>query len=403
MSSHYVLAINSGSSSLKVSLFSVHSQNSTLKRKIDISVKEIHTAPKLIINGCEVSDWNGDKVVDLRSALTAVFKRLEDEKANVIAVAHRIVHGGMHKESVLIDTGILREIDALSELAPLHNPACVEGVRAATSYFGSKVPQVGVFDTSFHASLPEAAATYGLPHNLTSKYNIKRYGFHGIAHAYLLEQYETLVTSSSAKKIITLHLGSGCSIAAISGGKSIDTSMGFTPLEGLMMATRSGDIDPSLVEFIGKREGVSASEVLKLLNTESGFLGISGGKSRDMRVLLEAADNDPLSRLAVDTFVYRIIKYTGAYIAALQGIDAIIFSGGIGENSPTIRKKIIDTFHWYGIFLDNEVNQQAVALSYGQKIKISTSQSKVEVYAIGCDENSYIANQALKVVYLVSQ
>src|SRR5689334_13426428 len=255
--------------------------------------------------------------------------------ADVHAVGHRVVHGGERfTSSVLINDDVLRSIEDCIELAPLHNPANIQGIVAARTALGSALPQVAVFDTAFHQTLPEHAFLYALPYQMYRRHRIRRYGFHGTSHRYVAYRYRSIRgIPRDQVNVITLHLGNGCSIAAIRGGNSVDTSMGLTPLEGLVMGTRSGDLDPAILEFMSSKEGLSMHQVETILNTHSGLLGLSG-LTNDMRELLaEAEENhDRRARLAIDIFCYRVQKYIGSYLAAMNGTDAILFTGGIGEN-----------------------------------------------------------------------
>src|SRR3954463_2327459 len=259
--------------------------------------------------------------------------------ADVHAVGHRVVHGGeLFRESTLIDDRVLQGIEECIDLAPLHNPNNVKGILAARALFGKGIPQVAVFDTSFHQSLPEQAYLYAVPYHLYRRHKIRRYGFHGTSHRYVAFRYRALQGLARERtNIITLHLGNGCSAAAIRAGISVDTSMGMTPLEGLVMGTRSGDMDPAIIDFIQAKEGLSAQEVETILNKQSGLIGISG-LTNDMRELLaEAEENDDRrARLAVEIFSYRVKKYIGSYLAAMNGAEAIVFTGGIGENAAEI-------------------------------------------------------------------
>src|SRR5437667_1341084 len=280
---------------------------------------------------------------------------------DVHAVGHRVVHGGeLFGESKLINDEVLKGIEYGIELAPLHNPNNIKGILAARQVFGPNLPQVAVFDTSFHHSIPEHAYLYAVPYHLYRRHHIRRYGFHGTSHRYVTERYQMLAgVSTEQTNIITLHLGNGCSAAAIRGGSSIDTSMGMTPLEGLVMGTRSGDIDPAIVSLIATKEGLSAGETEALLNTQSGLLGISG-LTNDMRVLLQAQakHDDRRVRLAIEVFCYRARKYIGAFLACMGGADAVVFTGGIGENSPEIRARICHGLEWAGLRLDDNRNKQ---------------------------------------------
>ena len=269
------------------------------------------------------------------------------------AVGHRVVHGGdQFTTSVYIDERVIDALDSLCEIAPLHNPASVSGIRAARSVLGAAMPMVAAFDTSFHRTLPEHASSYAIPHELSTKHRIRRYGFHGIAHQYSVLRYGELTETSKEKiHVVTIHLGNGCSACAIRGGESLDTSMGFTPLEGLVMGTRSGDLDPALVSYLAHEEKVDAAEVEHWLNKRSGLLGISG-LSNDMRELMAAYDANPRARLAVEVFCYRARKYLGAYLAVVGEAEAVIFSGGIGENSAIIRARVCRDAAWLGVELD---------------------------------------------------
>ena len=317
--------------------------------------------------------------------------------ADVNAVGHRIVHGGeLFKESTRIDDRVLKGIEDCIDLAPLHNPNNVKGILAARDIFGKDVPQVAVFDTAFHHSIPERAYLYAVPYHLYRRHRIRRYGFHGTSHRYVAFRYRALRgLSREQTNIITLHLGNGCSAAAIKGGDPVDTSMGMTPLEGLVMGTRSGDLDPAIVGVIARKEGMSASEVDTLLNTQSGLLGISG-LTNDMRELhAELKEHDDRRvRLAVEIFCYRARKYIGAYLAAMGGADAVVFTGGIGENSPEVRERICGGMEWAGLHLDTQKNKETV----GREGLISTQDSKLLTYAIPTDEELLIARDTVRVI-----
>ena len=317
--------------------------------------------------------------------------------ADVHAVGHRVVHGGeLFKESTLIDDRVLKGIEDCIDLAPLHNPNNVKGIRAARELFGKDVPQVAVFDTAFHHSIPEHAYLYALPYHLYRRHRIRRYGFHGTSHRYVAFRYRALRgLTREQTNIITLHLGNGCSAAAIKGGYPIDTSMGMTPLEGLVMGTRSGDLDPAIISVIARKEGMSSSEVDTLLNTQSGLLGISG-LTNDMRELqAELKEHDDRRvRLAIEIFCYRARKYIGAFLAAMGGADAVVFTGGIGENSPDVRARICAGMEWAGLRLDAARNQQTI----GQEAIISTDDSKLLAYAIPTDEELLIARDTVRVI-----
>jgi acetate kinase len=307
----------------------------------------------------------------------------------LMAIGHRIVHGGdrFHQPSI-INEQVIGAIEAVSTLAPLHNRPALATIHALQARLVGRIPMVAVFDTAFHHTLPNYASHYALPLELSQKYQIRRYGFHGLAHRYMYERYAMLTGPSGLQaRIITLQLGNGCSAAAIAGGRCVETSMGFTPLEGLVMGTRSGDIDASLVHYLATREQVSAAEVEQWLNTRSGLLGISG-RSRDMRDLLEAeSEGDSRAALAIEMFCYRIRKYIGSYLAVLGGAEAVIFGGGIGENAPAIRARIVSGMSWCGLELDSETNRQAV----GIEACISPGQAPRAAYVLPVDEHVIVA------------
>jgi acetate kinase len=343
---------------------------------------------------------------DLRSAVDFILRWTTSEGtvnevhsvADIHAVGHRVVHGGERfTHSVLITDEVLRGIEDCIELAPLHNPANIKGIQAAREIFGPGLPQVAVFDTAFHQTIPERAYLYAIPYQFYRRYKVRRYGFHGTSHRYVAYRYRQLRNISREEtNIITLHLGNGCSAAAIRAGDSIDTSMGMTPLEGLVMGTRSGDLDPAIVDYLALKEGLSVQQVESLLNKQSGLLGISG-LTNDMRELLEEANenNDRRSRLAIEIFCYRTRKYIGAYLSAMGGADAIVFTGGIGENSPEVRSTICDGLKWIGLKLDPERND---ICKNGCEGLISTDDSRLAAYTIPTDEELLIARDTVRSV-----
>lgn len=343
---------------------------------------------------------------DVGEALDYVMRYMASDKsgiseirsaADVHAVGHRVVHGGeLFKESTLIDDRVLKGIEDCIELAPLHNPNNVKGILAARQIFGRDMPQVAVFDTSFHSSIPEYAFLYAIPYHLYRRHRIRRYGFHGTSHRYVAFRYRALRgLQREQTNVITLHLGNGCSAAAIKGGESVDTSMGMTPLEGLVMGTRSGDLDPAILSVIGRKEGLSPSEVDTLLNTQSGLLGISG-LTNDMRELhAELKEHeDRRVRLAIEIFCFRARKYIGAFLAAMGGADAVVFTGGIGANAPEVRAKICDGMQWAGLELDGTKNEATV----GTEAQISADHSRLLAYAIPTDEELLIARDTVRVI-----
>jgi acetate kinase len=310
------------------------------------------------------------------------------------AVGHRVVHGGdRFVRPTIIDGQVIEAIEALSDLAPLHNEPSLNAIRAAREVLGQGVPMVAVFDTAFHRAMPEHASGYAIPRALAEKHGVRRYGFHGIAHQYMAERYAAIRGKTpDGVTIITLQLGNGCSATAVKDGRSVDTSMGFTPLEGLMMGTRSGDVDPSLAGFLARREGVDHEEVEGWLNKRSGLLGVSG-RSNDMRELLEAEEQgDTRAALAVDMFCYRVRKQIGAYLAALGGAEAVVFGGGIGENAAAVRARICAGMEWCGLMLDAERNAAAI----GSEARISADSAAVHAYVTPVDEAAIIASETIR-------
>ena len=346
-------------------------------------------------------------VRDHRAAIDHVLRWVVSERsgigrigspADIHAVGHRVVHGGERfRGSVLIDDRVLRAIEDCVELAPLHNPANLKGIRAVREALGPGVPQAAVFDTAFHATLPESAFLYGVPYDLYRRHRLRRYGFHGTSHRYVAYRYRRMLgVEREAVNLVTLHLGNGCSACAIRGGRSVDTSMGFTPLEGLLMGTRCGDVDPAIPLYLQEKEGLSLAEVDALLNEESGLLGLSGTSS-DMRDLLRRIDQggDPRAKLAVDVFCHRARKYVGAYAVAAGGADALIFTGGIGENAVAIRRQICEGLEPIGLQLDERRNS---AVRDGRSGKISTGDSRLASWVIPTDEELLIARDTVRAV-----
>jgi acetate kinase len=344
---------------------------------------------------------------DHKAALDYVLKWIisADSKINGInslgdihAVGHRVVHGGERfTMSVLLDEPVIRQVEDSIELAPLHNPANLKGIMAARELLGPGVPQVGVFDTAFHSTMPETSYLYAIPYQLYRRHRIRRYGFHGTSHRYVAYRYRQLTGKKEKDtNIITLHLGNGCSACAIKKGESIDTSMGFTPLEGLVMGTRGGDMDPSIIEFVRNKEGMTIREIDTMLNKQSGLLGVSG-LTNDMRELIaeEQEKDDRRARLAIDMFCIRAKKYIGAYLAELGCADALVFTGGIGENSAIIRERICRGLECLGISLDTKKNS---SIPSGTEGDVSTEDSKMKVYVIPTNEELLIARDTLRTI-----
>ena len=405
-----VLVLNAGSSSLKFQLIATdreHIQKGTDER---ICRGEVERIGGEAIVTVETEKSARQKftasLADLSAALEYLIRWIASEQsgiqqvqsaADIHAVGHRVVHGGERfTESAIITDDVLHGIEDCIDLAPLHNPNNVKCIQVARHIFGPKLPQVAVFDTAFHHSLPEQAYLYALPYHLYRRHHIRRYGFHGTSHRYVAYRYRVIRNLTREQThVITLHLGNGCSAAAIRGGYPVDTSMGMTPLEGLVMGTRSGDIDPAIVNLIATKEGLSPHEVEMLLNTQSGLLGISG-LTNDMRVLQQELKehDDRRVRLAIEVFSYRARKYIGAFLACMDGADAVVFTGGIGENSADIRERICTGMEWAGLKLDTSRNVQAA----GKEAQISTEDSKLKAYVIPTDEELLIARDTVRCI-----
>lgn len=405
-----VLVLNSGSSSLKFQIIATDLEQIKQYKDDRICRGEVEGIGGEAIIRCRHRDEPSRTLTaplrDVGGALEYLARYIASDRSGISeiksatdihAVGHRVVHGGeLFKESSLIDDHVLKGIEECIDLAPLHNPNNIKGIVAARELFGKDIPQVAVFDTAFHHSLPEQSYLYAVPYHLYRRHRIRRYGFHGTSHRYVAFRYRALRgLTREQTNIITFHLGNGCSAAAIKAGNPVDTSMGMTPLEGLVMGTRSGDLDPAIVGVIAQKEGMSSSEVETLLNTQSGLLGISG-LTNDMRELQSELKehDDRRVRLAVEIFCYRARKYIGAYLAAMGGADAVIFTGGIGENSPDVRARICAQMEWAGLRLDSARND-AMVRREGQ---ISTDDSSLHAYAIPTDEELLIARDTVRVI-----
>jgi acetate kinase len=406
-----VLVLNSGSSSLKFQLIATDLE--TIERNADRElarglVERIGSEALLTLNAeGRPAQRLTAPLRDHRQALDHVLRWLVSPEAavpglgslaDINAVGHRVVHGGEKlNRSVLIDDAVLEQIEDCIDLAPLHNPANLRGITAARELLGAAVPQVAVFDTSFHTTMPPESFLYALPYQLYVRHKVRRYGFHGTSHRYVSYRYRQLAGQQYEEvRIITLHLGNGCSACAIRGGDSLETSMGLTPVEGLVMGTRSGDLDPSILEFLHHKEGMSFDELDTLLNKRSGLLGISG-LTNDMRELLaeEKENQDRRARLAIDIFCLRIKKYIGAYLARMNGADAIVFTGGIGENSPEIRRRICADLDFLGIAIDPARNE---AMINGQEGEIGAEGARLRLYVIPTNEELLIARDTLRCI-----
>ena len=395
-----ILVLNSGSSSIKFQVIDTQTHEVLAKgvaERIGIKGSRIkYNRP----NQPEVH-FEGD-ILDHQIAIEYILGILKSEQYGIVkdlseieAVGHRVVHGGeKFKQSVLITDEVIKQIEIVSDLAPLHNPANLKGIYAISALLPD-VPQVAVFDTAFHQTMPQHSYMYAIPYSLYNLYKIRRYGFHGTSHKYVSHKAaEFLNVPYDKQKIISLHLGNGASAAAIKFGQSIDTSMGMTPLEGLIMGTRSGDLDVGAFVYILRKEQITPQVGSILLNKHSGVLGISG-ISPDMREIEQAAaDGNERAQLALDMYAYRVKKYIGAYTAAMNGLDILIFTGGIGENSVLIRKMVCDDLSYLGIKLDYDKNQQTI----GKQAIISSDDSKVKVVVIPTNEELMIALDTEKIV-----
>jgi acetate kinase len=391
-----VLCINCGSSSLRFDLMEARSGSQAGPERIASgSIDRVGGKANLVLSvpGAP-SQERLQPVKDHSEAMQEAVALLDQAGllAGVEAVGHRVVHGGPELSApAVIDGAVIAAVRAVSELALLHNQPALEAIAGCRARFGDALPMVATFDTAFYAELPEVAASYALPKQLTQELGIRRFGFHGLAHRYMIEAFRTARPDATSPRLITLQLGNGCSATASLDGRPLDTSMGFTPLEGLVMGTRSGDVDPSLPLFLATKRGLSPDQVESLLNRQSGLLGLSG-LSHDMRDLLAAAAQGHAgAALAVDQFCYRVRRYVGAYMSVLGGADAVVFGGGIGENSPAVRERICRGLEWAGLHLNGEANE---TLS-GEAARISREGSRVEAWVVRVDEAAIIARDTV--------
>ena len=393
-----ILVINCGSSSLKYQLINSETEGVLAKGLCE----------RIGIDGMLTYQPEGGEkekseiaMPTHTEAINAVLAALTNEKSGVIkslsevgAVGHRVVHGGeKFTSSCLINDESMKAIEECNDLAPLHNPANLIGIRACQELMPG-VPMVAVFDTAFHQTMPDVAYTYGIPYEYYEKYKVRRYGFHGTSHSYVSKRTAEIVGKPyDQMKIIVCHLGNGASISAVNCGKSVDTRMGLTPLEGLVMGTRSGDLDPAIIDFVGKKEGLSLDEMNEVLNKKSGMLGISGVSSDGRDLEAAAETGNKRAQLALDVFDYRVIKYIGAYAAAMNGVDAIAFTAGIGENNIKMRKDVCSSLTYLGVKLDEEKNNVR-----GEERIISADDSKVQVLLVPTNEELAIARETLALV-----
>ena len=394
-----VLVINCGSSSLKFQLINSDSEQVLAKGLCE----RIGIDGSLTYQPAGGEKVKSDKAMPTHTeAIQFVIDALTDDKTGVVkdlkeigAVGHRVVHGGeKFAKSVVITDEVMKAIEECNDLAPLHNPANLIGINACQELMPG-TPMVAVFDTAFHQTMPAKAYMYGLPYEYYDKYKVRRYGFHGTSHSFVSKRAAELVGKPyDAVKTVVCHLGNGASICAVENGESVDTSMGLTPLEGLVMGTRSGDIDPAILEFIAKKEDLDIAGLMTMLNKKSGVFGLSNNLSSDFRDLTSAAESgNEIAATTVDVFCYRVAKYVGSYVAAMNGVDVIAFTAGIGENASLVREKVMEYLGYLGVAIDKEAND-----SHGEEVKISTPDSKVDVFVIPTNEELAIARETVALV-----
>lgn len=395
-----ILVINAGSSSLKYQLIDMDGEVVIAKGICErVGAPEGHFELKTEKGKLEKNvamSNHTEAFLVVEEALTTGEYKVIDSLDEISAIGHRVVQGGaVYKESTLITDDVIKGIESLCDLAPLHNPAHIQGINACMEVFGKDVPEVAVFDNAFHSTMPEEAYMFGIPYEYYEKYHIRRYGFHGTSHRYVSGECARIMGKDLKDiKLITCHLGNGSSITAIKDGKVIDTSMGLTPLDGFIMGTRSGNLDPSVVTFLQEKEGWTPAETNAVLNKKSGVFGISGGMSDDRDILKAAAEGNKQAELAKKMLWYQIRKYIGQYIAAIQGVDAIVFTGGIGENSQPLRQNICESFGYIGVTFNAEENKKAIR---GQGGELSGADSKVKVYVIPTNEELMIARDTKEI------
>lgn len=397
-----ILVINAGSSSLKYQLINMENESVLAKgncERIGIDGGIVtHKLPDGRSKELNVNMSNHTEAfMQVKNMLLDNEVGVLNSLSEVSAVGHRVVQGGaLFSESVLVNEDVIKGIESLIPLAPLHNKAHVQGIRACIDVFGVEIPQVVVFDTAFHSTMPPKAYMFAVPYEYYEKYKVRRYGFHGTSHRYVSERCAHLMNRDLKDlKLITCHLGNGSSIAAIDSGKVIDTSMGLTPLDGFMMGTRSGSLDPSVITFIAEKENMSPEDMSNMLNKESGLLGISGVSNDDRDISDAVVNGNKRAKLAHDMLEYQITKFIGGYMAALKGCDAIVFTAGLGENQASHRQVVCDNLSYMGVKIDKELNNMMVA---GKEGKISTPDSKIAVYVIPTNEELLIARDTQDIV-----
>ncbi len=400
-----VLVINCGSSSLKYQLMDMDDESVLCKGAIERIGLKINGGEENVIIKKGSDKFTYDKELlthtdafnEVKYILSESEYKVVDSFDEIDAIGHRVVQGGaLYKESVLVDEKVLEDIKALSPLAPLHNPANVQGYEACLNVVGDKVPQVFVFDTAFHSTMPPKAYMYAVPYEYYEKYGVRRYGFHGTSHKFVSKRVADRMGKDITEiKTITCHLGNGSSLAAVDGGKVVDTSMGFTPLDGFMMGTRSGAVDPSAVTFIMKKEGLTPDEMDNILNKKSGVMGVSGISSDDRDICKAQNEGDGRATLAHEMQAYEIAKTIGSYITAMNGVDAIVFTGGIGENGFWLRSRICSYLGYMGVKIDEELNKKTVK---GAEAELTKETDRVRVFILATDEELMIAQDTKNIV-----
>ena len=394
-----VFVVNAGSSSLKYQLIDMDNEQVLAKglcERIGVTGAITHKAADGRVYKAETPmPTHSEAFEAVVYAMTKSEAKVIDSLDEVGAIGHRVVHGAEEfNKSALITDAMIAKVRECSVMAPLHNPANILGIEACTKTFGDKIPQVGVFDSSFHQTMPAKAYMYALPYEYYENYRIRKYGFHGTSHSFVSDRAAEIEGKDKKDlKIITCHLGNGCSISAIKDGVCIDTSMGFTPLDGFMMGTRSGTLDPSTLTYIAEKENLSFADIDTICNKKSGVLGISGVSNDNRDVAAAAEAGNQRAALAIDMQRYQILKFVGSYIAAMNGVDTIVFTGGIGENDEELREYICDNLSYLGVKLDKEANKV-----HGEEIKISTPDSAVNVYIIPTNEELKIARDTKAIV-----
>ena len=395
-----ILVINAGSSSMKYQLIDMNGEVVLAKglcERIGLDGFFTHkTNTGIEVKKQVAMNNHTEAFAQIKAALTEGEGKVINDLSEVTAIGHRVVQGGSKfSSSVLIDDAVMKAVEENAILAPLHNPANIQGIEAATETFGKDIPQVAVFDTSFHQTMPAKAYMYGIPYEYYKKYGVRKYGYHGTSHRFVSARCFELLGKPDGKgtRIITCHLGNGSSLAAIKDGEVIDTTMGMTPLDGFLMGTRCGSIDPSVVTFLMEKENMTFKDVDSMMNKKSGMLGVSGVSSDDRDIVTAMDEGNENAQLAWDVRLYQIVKYIGSYVAALGGVDALVFTAGIGENQIRLRKEILEELRYMGIKINEENNN-----TRGKEIEITTADSSVRAFVIPTNEELLIARDTKELI-----